>query len=58
MNRQAIAQLAALVVLAAFFGWWSWGMVESGDRVGLVAPLGFAAIVHKIWKPWRTLRGL
>lgn len=58
MNRQTVAQLAALVLLGVFVGWWGWGMVERGDMVGLIAPLGFAAIVLKIWKPWRTLRGL
>lgn len=57
MTRQVIGQIAALLVLATFVGWWGWGMIERGDMVGLIAPVGFTAIVLKIWKPWRTLRG-
>lgn len=58
VNRQITAQLAALVLLVAFVGWWGWRIAERGDVVGLIAPLGFAAIVLQIWKPWWTLRGL
>lgn len=57
MKQQTLAQLAVLAILFAFVGWWGWGMVERGDMVGLLAPLIFAAIVLKIWKPWQTLRG-
>lgn len=56
MKRQVLIQLAALAILAAFVGWWGWGMVERGDVVGLLAPVIFAAIALKLWKPWRTLR--
>jgi hypothetical protein len=57
VSRQFVVQLAALAALVAFVGWWSWEMIEGGDWVGLLAPVGFTAVVLKFWKPWRTLRG-
>ena len=58
MNRQVAAQAAALAVLIVVVGWWCWEMIARADMVGLIAPLGFAAVILRIWKPWRTLRGL